>query len=534
MTNSLREAWAHRIVQASEGYRKVGSLNYDPFTSLPASKPGTKPVPSGGVRGFHYTSPDHIRSILNQGLLGSVASPYSEEGNVVWAQAGVPQVISGASGMQNEAMDKVWVEFWTPVESCLVGTGSGGASQMESHGSHFAVVDVPPSRFLGVYLPWHFAYWFLDSSNHRQRALDGELDFMVDDYEYGEAYGPAIKELKKRGSRLTAALVVGEVPPEPGKSPLPPGTVRGFHYSPMANLESIRSNGLRIDRAKGSRSQEPDWIWFSGRPDYWQESAGTFLAEVAVPPELILNGGPSGNFAIGSDVPPSWILAIHEAWHGRYRYMTQDKGARKNVIDGEHDNLISTPDYGPAILKIKAEGVRSRNQRISVNPKPTHTKAYEDETRCLGCGGFEGCHFDGTSIWRGFHFPAVGDFDTDDPEQLAKAFMAGPGRQIGEHFTRLEHVAEGTFALPPHGQVGFLLQVRDWKCEDTIAVSPGYSHEREIALRPGAMVKLDWCYAYPDPAKYKSGRLGNTRYLPRTLKAGDYRRYLGKLISSDY
>src|SRR5215471_14366598 len=97
-----------------------------------------------------------------------------------------------------------------------------------------------------------------------------------------------------------------EIPPEPGQSPLPPGTVRGFHYTPVANADSVRRSGLLVSHARGHVSQEPDAIWFSGSNTYWDETDTTkVLFEVAVPPGEISIGGVSTNFAVVRDVPPS-------------------------------------------------------------------------------------------------------------------------------------------------------------------------------------------------------------------------------------
>jgi hypothetical protein len=52
-------------------------------------------------------------------------------------------------------------------------------------------------------------------------------------------------------------------------------------------------------------------------------------------------------------VKPENFVAIHEPWHHYARYMLQDEDVRRSVINGEHDDLLDTPDYGPAIQHIK-------------------------------------------------------------------------------------------------------------------------------------------------------------------------------------
>ncbi len=158
-------------------------------------------------------------------------------------------------------------------------------------------------------------------------------------------------------SRIAEATTRDAVPPEPGKSPLPGGTVRGFHYTDAKNLDAVRREGLLIRHARGHTSQEPDAIWFSGTNSYWKGDPGSVLLEVAVPPKTIVIGGTSSNFALMQDVPPSWIIAVHEAWHSHYRYLVEND--REGTIAGDHDSLLTDKAYGPAIRRIKSEGSKT-------------------------------------------------------------------------------------------------------------------------------------------------------------------------------
>jgi hypothetical protein len=160
-------------------------------------------------------------------------------------------------------------------------------------------------------------------------------------------------ELIRLNIRIGMATgAANEVPPPPGQTPLPPGTFRGFHYTPAENLDSIRRDGLRLDRARGHRADEPDWIWFAGTPHYWSETdSSKVLVEVAIPNGTYLaNGGPLGNFALAQDVPSSWIIAVHEAWHAHYRYLLD---YAEDVKAGDFDHALDMPDYRRAIELIK-------------------------------------------------------------------------------------------------------------------------------------------------------------------------------------
>jgi hypothetical protein len=48
---------------------------------------------------------------------------------------------------------------------------------------------------------------------------------------------------------------------------------------------------------------------------------------------------------------PEEIVAVHEPWHFRYRYIVK-YGLVDRVRAGEYDYLLETPEYAPAIRKI--------------------------------------------------------------------------------------------------------------------------------------------------------------------------------------
>lgn len=179
----LREAW--------------GAISYRPETDLPPSKPGTKSVPSGAVRCVHYTWTRNLGSILARGLRGSYAQQYDYSGEGVWAAAGVPPGIKDALSGRDPG-DRAWIEFWTPVDTLFIGGGVGTSAQwLEQRNAHVVCPDVPTSNFLGVYLPWHFAYWYMKEDPRTLQAVkDGMHDSLITDPELADSYGKAVKMIK--------------------------------------------------------------------------------------------------------------------------------------------------------------------------------------------------------------------------------------------------------------------------------------------------------------------------------------------------
>ena len=158
-----------------------------------------------------------------------------------------------------------------------------------------------------------------------------------------------------------------EVPPEMGVLPVPDNNIRLFHFT-RGNIEDIRKNGLLISQAQGSKYGEPDMIWGSTSLNEYKEMASyKNIIEFSVPVQDIgfpkqygqedidkLNSG-SHHVGIFRDIRPNEILAIHEPWHSHYRYMEKDKELLKEVINGEHDELMDGrfPSEGKAVQAIK-------------------------------------------------------------------------------------------------------------------------------------------------------------------------------------
>lgn len=175
----------------------------------------------------------------------------------------------------------------------------------------------------------------------------------------------------------------GGLPPllKPGEAPIPPGTVRLFHYTPRTNVASIAERGLRESYARGD----------SGNGDLRDPSAGVWastdapvaeghraVVEFWARPEQISTraeypGGFGGetdpvkwaaegrkHVIMRGDVPPEQIVAIHEPWHNRYRYMEENDLDPADIAWIEHDTSGTETmlDYQQALRRWKAERAR--------------------------------------------------------------------------------------------------------------------------------------------------------------------------------
>ena len=193
-----------------------------------------------------------------------------------------------------------------------------------------------------------------------------------------------------------------DIPRKPGTSPIPNGNIRFFHYSNIrgespndvdwetfvhnrANL--IRENGIQISNARGETYGEPNQIWASREaPDNVEQ----IYVEFSLPPDDPRIGGTIGrrtgtvdeiqndrsDATFTGSIEPGEVVAVHEPWHNRARYIIEDNpGLHKDVIGGEYDYLLekqdgSLNDYAAAVRRAKDVVINSKTpaaRRYAVN-----------------------------------------------------------------------------------------------------------------------------------------------------------------------
>jgi hypothetical protein len=167
------------------------------------------------------------------------------------------------------------------------------------------------------------------------------------------------------------------VPKEPGTTPVPPGKIRGFHYTD--SMDAVEKEGLSVAKAKGAGYGEPNAIWFStAQPGEHKDYVEVFLdpSELVYGPvrsqdnltpeeaqaritEFNLSGHDFMTFT--KEVPPERFVTTHRKWHDHFRYMESHPDLKAQVLAGEFDWLAEQDpvEHGPAIAAIKA-GAKSR------------------------------------------------------------------------------------------------------------------------------------------------------------------------------
>ena len=125
--------------------------------------PGTAPIPEGTMRFFHYTSPEALPSIQQQGLLydkgrGDSGTGVNEPSKGVWASSECPP----RDTFQNRPV----VEYWAHPEQLSYNAEhywDRDPVQWASSGRHHVIMkgDVPPEQFAAVHEPWHQHYRYL-------------------------------------------------------------------------------------------------------------------------------------------------------------------------------------------------------------------------------------------------------------------------------------------------------------------------------------------------------------------------------------
>lgn len=165
---------------------------------------------------------------------------------------------------------------------------------------------------------------------------------------------------------------------EPGTTPIPKGHIRAYHYSNRFGVEEgqsmddakhiiaekLRTEGLDIGKAVGSAYQEPDVVWASTEKPSDQHVYAEFHVaaddfrwglgkpEAGIDPRAFEKR--ESNFYFKDSIKPEEIIAVHEPWHAKARYMQANPEVLAKARAGEHDDLLESEGYGPAIRHAKA------------------------------------------------------------------------------------------------------------------------------------------------------------------------------------
>jgi len=186
-----------------------------------------------------------------------------------------------------------------------------------------------------------------------------------------------------------------EVPPEPGTLPIPPDHVRLYHYtkvngaddaSKFQAAELLRQRGVDISQARGSSYGEPNVVWAStATPD-----PSRVFAEFSIgmnDPRWAMNKPAPGenpreyearrwDCYFRDSIRPDEIVAVHEPWHWKYRYLRKNPNLWDQLEQGDFDRAMNDEEYGPAIRRAKIDlaswranaGLHNQN-----NPNPGRT-----------------------------------------------------------------------------------------------------------------------------------------------------------------
>ncbi len=166
------------------------------------------------------------------------------------------------------------------------------------------------------------------------------------------------------------------VPVAPGSTPIPPGMVRGYHYT--GNLNAVLQSGLSTQHARGSTYGEPNAIWFSTRmpgsfKDYLEvhlraDEVGMAVIDKRSTQADLDRFNQSGHDFVAklAEIPPSRFVTHHRPWHQKFRYLMQEyppddlstpRWQRKLQSQGykDVDDIVSEfekiggDEYGPAV-----------------------------------------------------------------------------------------------------------------------------------------------------------------------------------------
>lgn len=135
------------------------------------------------------------------------------------------------------------------------------------------------------------------------------------------------------------------IPNKPGTTSIPKDHVRLYHQTSPQNLGSIKHNGIQFSKAKGIEGPKgiyADEKGFYGKPSERPTIEFHVHKDRWHPP-----------FVTGDDVHPKDIIAVHHPWHQHVHYIENNNDVKKNVLSGQHDDLLHDKTYGKAIRFIK-------------------------------------------------------------------------------------------------------------------------------------------------------------------------------------
>lgn len=157
-------------------------------------EPGTRAIPSGHVRLYHYTDSDEtLDKIAHEGIKLSAAKGHTySEPNGVWASAEQPRPGKSFVEFHLHPDDTRWVvgnpkdwshargEAWTDAH----------AREWEKRKSNVALAgDVAPHEIVAVHKSWHpHVRYALNNPEMQQSWYAGEHDWMKGDREYGKVH----------------------------------------------------------------------------------------------------------------------------------------------------------------------------------------------------------------------------------------------------------------------------------------------------------------------------------------------------------
>jgi hypothetical protein len=157
-----------------------------------------------------------------------------------------------------------------------------------------------------------------------------------------------------------------EIPPKYGETPVPEGTVRFNHYTNPDAVSGIKEHGILRSKSEAmfarGGTESPQVFATAGEVDSDLIHNRPVVEGYAHPSQLDIGRnappehleGRRSVITFHGNVPPEQILHVHEPWHQKARYMTENADVHAATLAGENDFLLDDPHYGPAIQHIKS------------------------------------------------------------------------------------------------------------------------------------------------------------------------------------